>query len=359
MANTNYGVNDPLAVKLWSKRLAREALKETWAYKFMGDSDRSLIQIYDDTRKSAGDRITIGLRMQLNGEGVIGDGTLEGNEEALVTYSDNLLINQQRNAVRVGGRIDEQRVNFDIREEARIGLQDWWADRFDTSFMNQITGNSGVSTAYSGLNAAPTYTDNNRIFADNRSSEAAVCSASASAVFKLSLIDTAKEIALTNSPEIRPLKVKGEDKYVMFLHPYQVTAMRTNTDTGQWLDIQKAAIQGGQIDNNPIYNGALGEYNGVILHSSTRIPRTTNAADFTTVNGAGNYRAVLCGAQACALAFGRENGPERATWYEEKFDYGNQFGVSAGFIYGLKKLQFNSQDFSTIVVNTFASRATT
>jgi hypothetical protein len=30
MATTSYGVNDPLAVKLWSKRLMREALKETY-----------------------------------------------------------------------------------------------------------------------------------------------------------------------------------------------------------------------------------------------------------------------------------------------------------------------------------------
>ena len=31
MATTSYGVNDPLAVKLWSKRLAVEVLKNVWA----------------------------------------------------------------------------------------------------------------------------------------------------------------------------------------------------------------------------------------------------------------------------------------------------------------------------------------
>lgn len=31
MAVTSYGVNDPLAVKLWSKRLSVEVLKNTWA----------------------------------------------------------------------------------------------------------------------------------------------------------------------------------------------------------------------------------------------------------------------------------------------------------------------------------------
>ncbi len=34
MANTAYALNDPLAVKLWSKKLMREALKETFAGRF-------------------------------------------------------------------------------------------------------------------------------------------------------------------------------------------------------------------------------------------------------------------------------------------------------------------------------------
>ena len=31
-------------------------------------------------------------------------------------------------------------------------------------------------------------------------------------------------------------------------------------------------------------------------------------------------RAVFLGAQACALAYGRDNGPERFTWVESLFD---------------------------------------
>jgi len=54
----------------------------------MGPTSASIIQIKDETSKSAGDRITYGLRMQLSGTGVIGDGTLEGQEEALATFSD-------------------------------------------------------------------------------------------------------------------------------------------------------------------------------------------------------------------------------------------------------------------------------
>src|SRR4051794_28276118 len=96
MASTSYGVNAPEAVKLWRKRLAREALKATWIGKFIGDSDESLIQEFDETKKGAGDRVTVDLRMQLTGDGILGDGTLEGNEEALVTYTDNPIVDQLR-----------------------------------------------------------------------------------------------------------------------------------------------------------------------------------------------------------------------------------------------------------------------
>ena len=85
MAVTTYSVNHPLAVKLWSKKLAHEALKRTYMKKFVGTGSDSLIQLKEETNKSAGDRITIGLRMLLSGNGVQGDGTLEGQEEALTT----------------------------------------------------------------------------------------------------------------------------------------------------------------------------------------------------------------------------------------------------------------------------------
>lgn len=98
MAVTSYGTGNALAVKLWSKMLSVEALKATWIWKFVGDSDSDMIMVKDETSKSAGDQVTYGLRMQLTGNGTLGDGTLEGNEEALTTFSDALIINQLRHA---------------------------------------------------------------------------------------------------------------------------------------------------------------------------------------------------------------------------------------------------------------------
>jgi len=62
--------------------------------------------------------------MQLDGAGRQGDDTLEGFEEKLTTYVDNVFIDQLRHAVRSGGKMTEQRIPWSIREEARMGLQD-------------------------------------------------------------------------------------------------------------------------------------------------------------------------------------------------------------------------------------------
>lgn len=351
MATTAYTVNSSETVKLWRKKLAREALKATWFGKFIGDSSDDLVQVFDETKKSAGDRITVILRMQLTGDGVLGDGTLEGNEEALTTYTDNLFIDQLRHAVRSAGKASDQRISFSVREEAMMGLKDWWAGRLDTAFFNQICGNTAqTDTRYTGNNAtiAP---DSAHVYRPN--SRANDQSLTTGDEMTLPLIDVLVGMAKLMTPVIRPLKVNGEDKYVMFLHTNQVTQLRTNTSTGQWLDIQKAAITGDGSKGNPIMTGALGEYNGVVLHESTRVTLGVNSSTGVAVSN--TRRAVLCGAQAATVAFGQGQSFEEFDWNEELFDYGNQLGVESGCIFGIKKLRFDSADFGTIVLGTYTA----
>lgn len=351
MATTRYGVNNAEAVKLWSRKLSHEALKKTWLNKFMGKDSNSVLQIYDDTNKGPGDKVTIILRMLLSGQGVQGDGTLEGNEEALTTYTDSLTIDQLRNAVRSSGKMSEQRIPFSVREEARLGLEDWWADRFDSWGFNQLCGNTAqTDTRYTGNQATVAPSTSQIVYTGSATTEDDTVSNTGSSKMVLATIDKCVEKAKTNSPAVRPVKVGGEDRYVMFLHPYQVYDLRTNTNTGQWLDIQKAVVQGGAKTSNGIFTSALGEYNGVVLHESTRV--TTGASLTVTITAV--RRAVFCGAQSAHLAFGKGNSPNKWSWYEELFDYGNQLGVEAGCIAGLKKAVYNSADFGVIVAPTYA-----
>lgn len=356
MAVTAVGTNHALAVKLYAKRLDREALAETFAGRFMGTTKDSLIYVRDDMQKSAGDQVTYGLRMQLSGNGVQGDSTLEGNEEGLTLYNDALVINQLRHAVRSGGRMTDQRIPWSVRDEALDGLRDWWADRIDTAFANHMAGNTGqADTRFTGNNATTAPTTNSIIYGplDATTENSLSASESASADFQLTMIDKAVTRAKTmnqqstTQPLIRPIRTGSGPKFVAFLHPYQVYNLKTDATAARvtWYDAQKQRVAGGEM-NNGIFNGMLGEYNQTIIHEWTRVPLATGT---TTVR-----RAVFAGAQAIGLAFGRENSAERFTWVEELFDFQNQLGVAAGTIFGMKKTVYNSLDFGTIVLASHA-----
>src|SRR3981081_4238490 len=161
MSTTSYGVNDSLSKKLWAKKLSAEALKDTCFGKFMGSGSENMIHVKNETSTNAGDAVTFGLRMQLAGDGVTESQTLVGNEESLTTYSDKVVINELAHAVRVKNKnsIDAQRVPFNLRDEAKMGLKDWFSNRFDVAMFNHLAGNTLVTDMrYAGNNTivAPT-----------------------------------------------------------------------------------------------------------------------------------------------------------------------------------------------------------
>lgn len=363
MATTSYGVNDSHAMKAWSRKLAVEVSKATAIAPLIGTSADSIIHMKEELNKDKGDKVTFGLRMQLNGDGVTEGETLEGNEEALTTYADSIFINELAHAVRVKneGTIDVQRVPFSLREQAKSGLRDWYSDRLSLMFFLQASGYTAptidfegrtltLTSKHWGFNSPIAPSSSRVIRAAAAASDQALTS---NDVFTLDLIDKAVEKAKTANPKIRPVRVNGGNHYVMYLHPYQVTSMRTNTSTGQWLDIQKAAERRG--GDNPIFSGALGVYNNVILREAEHVVTGVNSstgAQISTVR-----RAILLGAQACVASFGMKFTPEKYDMREELFDYQRELGVSVHTVFGLKKTVFNSVDFGTIVVSTYAAAA--
>jgi N4-gp56 family major capsid protein len=369
MASTTYGVNDALAVKLWAKELAHEAVKATEIFPLIGQSSNSVIQEKTETKKGPGDRITCGLRMQLSGDGFTESETAEGNGESLTTYADNILINELGHVVGVRSEntIDAQRVSFDLREEAKDGLVDWWARRLSVSFFNQVCGNTATSgtgapssSKYTGLNATLAPSTGRRIFARDANLVVPTtdegCTGNAFTLFEIDrCVELAKTGGTTGLPKIRPIRIEGGEHYVIYLHPIQVTSLRTSTNSGQWLDIQKAAMQGGEVTKNPIFTGALGMYNNVVIRESEQVPFGVHSTTAATVTGA--RRAVFMGAQAGLLAFGQNSGENKYRWNEELYDHKRRLEVSAWSILGLKKAVWNSVDFATIVVSSVATAA--
>lgn len=342
---TNFQIGDPLTLKLWGRKAFKDAVKPTLFGKLMGSSDRAIVQVKDELNKSAGDRVRFRLRALPEGEGRTGDQTLEGHEEGLSYSYFDLSIDTMRHAHKVDLNMSQQRVNFDLRTEAKDAQAEWWEERFDSYFIRYLSGDTSLTFA----NAGQAPSANRIVYAGSATSKASI---TASDKMDLTLIDRLVEKAKLAKPTMRKASFGGKSAFVMILHPYQVYDLRTNTNTGQWLDIQKAAMQGGKVSDNPIFSEALGVYNGVILVESTRI---MTFSDYGESNNLPAARALFLGAQAACVAFGRGfSSDSRMKWTEKTFDYESKLGVAATCIWGIAKTRFNNEDFGVIAVDTFA-----
>lgn len=371
MATTNVPTGSALANKLFAAKLMEEAITETYVNKFVGDGN--ILYRKDELSSKAGDQITYQLGYVPSGVGRTEGETLEGNEEALNMFTDTLVINQLRFGMRSPSKqsIEQKRVQFDFREHMYSLTKKWLATRVDSWFFNQLAGNTATSftvegTTYAGadrtkvlgFNTATAPSTNRVIRAGGAATDQALTSAD---VFTLNIVDACLERAMVpiNGPIIQPVKVGGQDKYVMFISPEQYTDLKRDTTSAiQWFDIQTSAMQGGKIDSNPIYTNAIGEYAGVIFHKSTRLPAGVNSSTSATV--ANTKRAIFCGAGAGCVAFGNAGkGYEGSlSWAEETFDYGDRMGIAVNLIGGLSKSVFNSEDYAVITVPTYAASHT-
>lgn len=366
MATTTYGLNDALTVKLWSKRLDVEALKETSFAAFIGEGKESLVQTMPDLQKEAGDRVRWGIRFQASGDGTTENEIQEGNEESLTKHYDEMVINELGHAHRVkhDGTIDVQRVPYDLREECYESLRDWFANRYDTIFFNVLAGYTPANSAalgglsglkLSGFNTITAPTTNRIVRGGNQATDQALTSSDG---ILLNHIDVLVNRARTSTPQIRPIKGLGKDiDYVLFIHEDQVSALRTDASTaGNWFDLQGKRLQGGEGDKSDLYTGALGIYNRTLIKSSTRIPQGVHSSTGAAVSN--TRRAIFCGAQAANFSFGKGSSKSKYKWTEETFDYQRELGVRASSVFGMKKTVYNSEDYGVIVLSTYAAAPT-
>lgn len=363
MSYTNFPVNDVNAVKTWAKELFAAERDSLEINPLMDDDDNSIIHVKKETQKGKGDKITFSLRARPTQKGITEGQTAEGNAESLSFYADGVFINElaPNFGTNSDDTIDAQRVPFNLREECRNAAADWWKDRKSVSFFNQVCGYTPANTesatsgsVYCGLNTvtAPSGAAGlvRQIWAGTASTDQGLTN---SDTFTVALIDRAVEAARTGNRMIRPVMVGGQPKYVLYLHEAQVTALRTNAGSNGWLDITKTALANQEASKNPIYTGALGEWNGCVLRRNQDVTLGVQSASATTPV-ANVRRAILLGAQAAVCAYGMKNG-NRFRWNETLLDAGRRLEVSAWSIWGLKKAVFNSVDHGVLVVSSWSS----
>ncbi len=336
-------IPNTLVQMAWAKDTWTTGVQESYFSKFMGHDAKSIIQIKEELSKGDGTSIRIPLLMPLSGSGITGDDMLEGNEEALSYKDFNVYLQRIRNAVRLAGKFEEHKTQINMRKDAKTSLSDWLSTYIDCAIFSVLTGvlNTELdwdSTTFPFPLEAPS--DDRIVLPSGLSAEGAI---TASDTFNTDMIGIAKRKATEDSKKkIRPINVDGKATYVMVIDQWQARDLKKDTN---WIESQQQANVRGS--NNPIFSGALGTWDGVVIHENNRIPRTETGSSGCKVS-----HALFLGAQACVFAEG-----EAAEWNEKTFDYGNQYGVSFGRMFGLQKSKFmfdgaNYTDFGCINVLT-------
>lgn len=371
MSKTVIGLNDAKAVKRYSGFLAVDtARKSYFSKKFMGVGETASmpIQMLTQLESDAGEQITYDLSMQLRMQPVEGDQPLEGQEEGLSFYTDNLYIDQMRGGVNVGGRMTRKRTLHNLREIARRRQSEWWARVFDELFFMYLSGSRGINAdyifplSYTGFAnnsmSAPDTPDHILFTATSGGSIPANAAAvDNTCTMKLSTFDRLQAKAtmmgggVQGTPQIQPVMVDGEEHYVLVMTPWDEYNVRTSTSTGQWLDIQKAAATAlGK--SSPIFKGGLGMYNNIVLHSHKSVIRFSNYGAGANLAAS---RSLFLGEQAAVMAFGSPGTGLRFDWVETDRDNKNQVVISTSTIVGVKKTTFNGKDYGVIAVDSYAA----
>jgi len=226
----------------------------------------------------------------------VGDGSDEGigagNEEAMTFYDQRITIDQIRNGVRIAGAMDEQRVAFSLRNQAKLQLTDWMARNEDSAVFTAINASDVVDIS------------------------ASVEASGVVAVDDIMLMKKEAMFPSGSTRKIRPIKLMGgEEVFCLGLNPALAIGLQTSSD---WKTIQADAGKRG--GDNKLFTGAAGMYGGVIIYIHSDFPVATP---------------VLFGAQAAFLAYGKE-----VLYGEETFDYDNQTGFMIGSIRGVALAEF-------------------
>jgi N4-gp56 family major capsid protein len=305
--------------ELWSDGLFSQAEDMTFFHGFEGPEGSSMPIIRkDDLTQEAGDTINVDLVLALTGAGQTGDlagGLLEGNEEALKIRQLSFSVDSIQHAVR-WSKLAQKVITHNMRTTAQNQLAKWLAGKLDNQIFTELSGGGTV---------LPTSA---KWFAGSATTRDTVADTDAGGRLTLDALTELKAYAQVEN-KIEPVRTDdGNEYFCLVAHPYAIMSLKR--DDVKWAQAQREAQVRG--DENPLFTGAAGIWDGVVIKSSNRVPRSNNAAT-TPVAVADN---LFLGAQALVRGYG-----SYPDWTEELFSYGQEAGIATWALLGNKLSVFD------------------
>lgn len=355
MALTNFAALTNEEKTMWSLDFWKAARNLSFINQFAGRGPNSMVQRITELKKSEkGARAVITLIPDLTGDGIVGDYTLEDNEESIGLAEQVIRIDQLRNANRLAGRLADQKSIVNFRETSRDVLAYWIADRMDQLAFLTLTGkaytfknNGGTrSVLAAGANlsdleyaadVAAATADRHFMWTGAGGWVAGDEGAAFDNAEKISYASLVRAKSMAKDRYLRGIRTgAGEEVFHVFVPPTVMADLKLDSD--YIANVRNAAPRS---KSNELFAGTTSVMvDGLVIHEYRHVFNTTGAAGGSKWGTGGNVdgAAVLfCGAQALGFA---DIG--NAMWEEEKFDYKNQVGISVGKMFGFLKPKFTT-----------------
>jgi N4-gp56 family major capsid protein len=334
-------------VKQWDTDFYREYIRSNRFSRYQGTDSNSIIQLKEQLTKKPGDALTISLVKALSGAGVTGNTLLEGAEESLLNYGQQISIQAYRNAVAIT-EWEEQKSALGLRNAARPVLKDWAMELNRSkviSAMGSVIADDGSIVPY----ATATSTQRDEFIASNADRVLfGAAKANTKSTFALSLaeldstndtlkkgtISLAKRMAKLADPIIRPVRVNDDEEwYVAFCDSLSFRDLKADMAT-----THADAMQRGK--SNPLFTDGDLVYDGVIIREVPEIGALASNVG----------QVFLCGAQAVGHVIGK-----RWASSTEGRDYGFVNGVAIAGYFGTQKLVYNGVQNGMVNIYTYAA----
>ncbi len=356
MAFTNFGLLTNEELTVWQRDVWKNGRNMSFMTRFMGKGPNAMInRVTELTKSQKGARAVFTLVSDLEGDGVAGDRTLEGNEEALKSSDQVIRLDQLRHANRHEGRMADQKSVVNFRENSKDVLGYWLSDRWDQMAFLTL---AGVSYALNTDGSVRTGSDlPNLEFAADVTAPSANRHRRWNGTTGTLVAGNTAAMTVADKPSykmfvairayvkrqlMRPIRGEnGKALFNMFMSPEALGILKMDPDF-------LANIRSTQerMKDSPLFQGyedaiiidgfAIYDYNHVFNNAGA-------AVKWGPGNDVTGCRISVCGAQSMGFA---DIG--QPIWVEKGFDYDNQQGISIAKIAGFKKPQFRSNVTRTV-----------
>lgn len=352
MTLTNFGLLTAEQKTIWSMDLWKNARNQSFVNKFMGSGANSMINHITELKQSEkGARAVITLLADLQGDGVAGDRTLEGNEEGMQTFDQVIRIDQLRHANRHEGRMADQKSIVEFRENSKNLLAYWLADRIDQMAFQTLAGRS-YTLKPDGSTRVGSDLPNLEFAADVSapSTRRVTRWDNTAKVLKTSVTGSNTSSSLQSTDYLSwqtfvQLKAYAKDRYMRgvtngggeetfhaFMTPQAMAKLKQDTDYMANLRYSQSKDV-----NDNLFSGNTVKIDGIYLHEFRHVPNVSGTASKYGGGSVDGCQVLFCGAQALGMA--DIKAPE---WNEKGFDYENSQGISMGKILGFLKPKFGN-----------------